>query len=382
MVTTLAPVARFRSLLEQHHRELTALATTVETARTARTEWEWALAALNPQPRRAGWLTGRRPLGTVYVRMPATLPVYSFALFAVGALLPGNRVVVRPAGPSRHVVGPLVRLAREAGLPIELHTGGWEDFEAEAGESADGFVFCGGPDRADRLAAVLPDRTRLLYQGPGCCAFVVTAEADPVRAAEAVVRTRLFNSSQDCLATERVYVADRVLDGFLAALDARLDEVSYGADNTADIDVGPLLLDARAADWYRRIADGEGTVLRAGRNLGGSLYETCVVEAAPDSPLVLDEKYCPVLPVVRYRNDPELRDMLRLGDYALGLTVHGRLPSFGTLDFGHVAVGTTHYDLESPLSPFGGYRRTTFVRTGDGLRRGPALVPYEMSTRG
>ncbi|MFJ4097483.1 aldehyde dehydrogenase family protein [Kitasatospora sp. NPDC089913] len=381
-MTTPVQVERFRSLLEQHRHELTALATTVETARTARTEWEWALAALNPQPHRTHWLAGRRPLGAVYVRMPATLPVYSFALFAVGALLPGNRVVLRPAGPSRHVVEPLVRLAHEAGLPIELRTGTWEDFETEAKESANGFVFCGGSERAERLAAVLPDRTRLLCQGPGCCAFVVTAGADPVLAAEAVVRTRLFNSSQDCLATERVYVADPVLDRFLAALDTQLDKVSYGADNTADVDVGPLLLDAHAADWYSRIAGGEGSILRPGANLGGSLYETCVVEAAPDSALVLDEKYCPVLPVVRYRNDSQLQDMLRLGDYALGLTVQGRLPSFGTLDFGHVAVGTTHYDLESPLSPFGGYRRTTFVRADGSLRRGPALVPFEMSTRG
>ncbi|BEL07214.1 hypothetical protein Q0Z83_054050 [Actinoplanes sichuanensis] len=370
-------VAAFRRLLVANRADLIELCMSVETLRTAEVEWAWALT--DPEYRRVAWLSERRPLGTIYVRMPATLPVYSFFLFVVGSLLPGNRVVVRPAAASRHVVAAVGELAVESGLPVDVQTGDWSSFEASAKQEADGVVFCGGPERADQLDSVLPERVRLLYQGPGSCAFVVTAEADLEQAAAAVVRTRLFNSSQDCLATERVYVAEAVRDGFFAALDAVLDRVRYGENRDPRVDVGPLLLDKHADDWYGRVAGGEGRVHRAGRHLGGSLYEACVVEAAPDSELMLAEKYCPIIPVATYESDRRLRDMLSLGDYALGLTVYGRLPSFGTLDFGHVAINKTQYDLENPMSPFGGRRRTTFVRAGSGRRSGPALVPFEMS---
>ncbi|BAJ29153.1 MULTISPECIES: aldehyde dehydrogenase family protein [Kitasatospora] len=369
-----------RGLLAEEKPELIALAATVETVRTAETEWQWADAGLALDRRQVAWLAGRVPLGTVHVRLPATLPLYSFVLFAVGALLPGNRVLVRPATASRHVVERVVSIARRAGLDVRADRDDWESFERRTGEDAAGVVFCGGPARAERLHQRLPERTRMVYQGPGCCAFVVAADADPAAAAAAVAATRLFNSSQDCLATERVYVADAVFDRFTAELDRVLDGVRYGPNTDPATDVGPLLLTAHAEDWYRRITDpAAGTVLRAGGRIGPDLYETSVLEAAADSAVVLEEKYCPILPLVRYRSDRELRQMLELGDFALGLTVHGRMPSFGTLDFGHVAIGSTQYDQENAMASFGGYRRTTFVRQARGVRPGPALVPFEMS---
>jgi acyl-CoA reductase-like NAD-dependent aldehyde dehydrogenase len=239
-------------------------------------------------------------------------------------------------------------------------------------------VYCGSAEHAARLDQDLPDRVRLICQGPGVCAAVVTDFADIQAAAESVIATRIFNSSQDCMATERVYVHHAAYPEFIDALLAAAGRVRVGPNADPDTQLGPLLLTGLTDRWLADPASC-GTVLRVSGH-DGPACGLVIIEAAADAPIVLEEKYCPILPVVRYHTDRDLAEMLALGDYALGLTVFGAgLPVFGTLDFCHVAVNSSLYEHEDAWSAFGGHRRTTLVR-GPGLRRtGPVLVPYALT---
>ncbi|MFF0487382.1 aldehyde dehydrogenase family protein [Nocardia sp. NPDC004068] len=372
-----AQLARLAVAVEAHRGELAAALWEVETQATTRTELEWLTAGLNPG-RRAAWLAQRRGIGTVFAATPATLPLYSTLLFALAPTLAGNRVVVRPATASRRCVALLIELAAEAGLAVELADEPWHRFAATAADNADGMVYCGSTDHAAELDHILPERVRLICQGPGVCAAVVPDTADLAVAAESVIETRIFNNGQDCLATERVYVHRAVRDEFAATLITAADRIRIGANTDPATRIGPPLVPGFVEKWASDLSS-HGAVLRVPER-EGSVYGVAIVEAAADAPIVVQEKYCPVLPLVTYRDENELGQMLALGEYALGLTVFGaRLPVFGTLDFCHVAVGGSLYEHEDAWSAFGGHRRTTLVR-GPGVRRtGPVLVPYALS---
>ena len=360
------------------HGELLDALTTVETHRTARTELSWTLAAFDPPPQKVAWLCGRAPVGSVYVASPATLPVYSFVLFALAPAVAGNRVVVRAASVSRHCAELMSEIACHAGLDITTTSERWVDFAAHACSKADGMVFAGSREHIQTLDAQVPEATRLIGQGPGVCAAVVTAAADLQQAARCILTARLFNSSQDCLATERVYVADDVFDEFLDALEAEADTVVLGENSDPDTDLGPLLIPSAAQTWYPHLTD-MGRVVRRPRQVEGFLYDLAIVEATSDARVVLSETYCPILPVVRYKGRRQLQEMLAAGDFALGLTVFGELSSLSTLDFAHVALNQSIYDFEDAWAPFGGYRHTTLVRHSDHRRAGPALIPFELT---
>lgn len=375
-----APHARMTQLAEAvraQRPELMAALLGVETHTTAVTELDWVLAALTPGPM-TGWLSQRRGIGTVFAATPATLPLYSTLLFALAPALAGNRVVARPASASRDCVRLLYALAAEAGLPVELVDQPWDEFAASAADHADGMVYCGSAEHAAQLDQALPHRVRLICQGPGVCAAVVTDTADIQAAAESVIATRIFNSSQDCMATERVYVHHAVYPEFIDALLAAAGRVRTGPNADPETQLGPPLLTGLIDRWLADLAS-HSTVLREPEH-DGPAWGLAIVETAADAPIVLEEKYCPILPVVSYRNDRDLAEMLALGDYALGMSVFGSaLPIFGTLDFGHVAVNSTLYEHEDAWSAFGGHRRTTLIR-GPGLRRtGPVLVPYALT---
>ncbi|MCX4093189.1 aldehyde dehydrogenase family protein [Nocardia sp. alder85J] len=371
------PMVRLAEAVEAHRAELTSALVQVETHRTAATELDWLLAGLIPGVNNA-WLAQRRGIGTVFTATPATLPLYSMLLFALAPALAGNRVVVRAASASRDCVRLLLALAVEAGLPVELVEQPWAEFSATAAGNAGGVVYCGSVGHAAELDEALPEHVRLICQGPGVCAAVVTDAADIPVAARTVIATRIFNNSQDCMATERVYVHRSVYGEFIDALLTAADTVKTGPNDDPTTQLGPLLIDGLANRWLSNPTD-HGTVLRS-PGQDGALPGLAIFEADADAPIVLEEKYCPVLPVVEYRDDHDLAAMLTLGDYALGLTVFGpKLPRFGTLDFCHVAVDSTLYEHEDAWTPFGGHRRTTLVR-GPGVRRtGPVLVPYALS---
>lgn len=350
----------------------------VETYRTARTELDWTLAALEADEQRIDWLDRRDPVGTVYTSTPATMPVYSFVLFALSPAVVGNRVIARAASASRHCAQLIGDIVTDAGADVSITAAPWPEFSTRACAEADGMVFAGSAEHIQLLDRQLPAETLLIGQGPGVSAAVVTAEADLEQAARTVVATRLFNSAQDCLATERVYVADSVYERFIEALTAQADTITVGDNSDPETDLGPLLIPDAARPWYPRLSD-LGDVIRKGHVFDDGLYDLAILEADAAASVVLDETFCPVLPVVRYTSTQRLQKMLAGGRFALSMTIFGDARRIGTTDFGHIAVNQPIYDFEDAWSPFGGYRQTTLVRDAHQRRGGPVLIPYELS---
>lgn len=373
-----AALSAVAKIVRSREDELLDALLTVETHRTACTELEWVRAALDVSTERLAWMAERSPTGTVYVASPATMPVYSFVLFALGPATVGNRIVLRPASATRQCADLMTEVAQAAGVNITATAGPWRDFAARACANADGMVFAGSRSHIETLDAQLPAETALIGQGPGVCAAVVPPTADIELAARHVVATRLFNSSQDCLATERVYVADEVFDAFADAVVAEASATRVGANDDPATVVGPLLMPRAAQEWYS-VLEEQATILRASQRHDEALYDLAVVEAEPDAPVVLEETYCPILPLVRYHGQRTLQRMLAAGDFALALTVFGDLPSAGDTDFAHIAMNQPIYDFEDAWAPFGGYRKSTLIRHGDHRRSGPVLIPHALS---
>lgn len=109
-----------RAAVHSHREELLARLMTVETHTTAVTELRWLLAGLAPSAQVVRWMQSRRPVGSVFVATPATLPLYSFLLFALAPALVGNQVVLRPASASRTCVDLLAAITEDAGVPAGL----------------------------------------------------------------------------------------------------------------------------------------------------------------------------------------------------------------------------------------------------------------------
>lgn len=362
--------------------DLEASLSELESPRTLRQELAWCESALHQLPKAREQLSDARPLGEVLVTLPSSLPLYSALLFGASASLPGNAVRLRPSRKNVELTRLLVeRVFHPIGLDVTVADQGWAEFAASF-PSPDGVLFTGTYEHAVKLERRLSPHAVFAYQGGGNCAAVVSPGADLERAVATIVRDRCFNSGQDCLSTERIYVHEDLMSEFIEQLLHESALRTTSPDLREEADLHPLEHADRFRSRRQQALKNATHVLADGAELSDGLFGLTVVESTARSADVVIESYGPLLHVVVWRDEEELRRMLLRGTLALGITFWGALPSFGTLDFGQVAIDESLYEYEDFLVPFGGYRRSSFIRRSTSCATGPFWVPDAMSADG
>jgi acyl-CoA reductase-like NAD-dependent aldehyde dehydrogenase/nicotinamidase-related amidase len=254
---------------------------------------------------------------------PVAIPIGKIA----PALAWGNAVVWKPSPPATRIALTVLELARGAGLPdglINLVTGGRATAEALMGsEGVDG-VSLSGSSAAGWTAQEICARRRVALQAElgGNNAAIVWEGTDLARAADLLARGAFSFAGQRCTANRRVIVEARSLAPIVEALVAATGRLHWGDPLEPATDVGPLISrEARArvaASIERAAADGDRILaphvaepaIAAPPERAGYLAPTLVISDRPQSPIVLEESFGPVLVVQAARDFDHALDLL------------------------------------------------------------------------
>lgn len=359
----------------------------IETYQMANLELNKTLRALRSYSKEIPYLIERRPIGKVGVVLPFNTPLYSLVLYAFGPLLAGNRVFVKASSLTSEVITEIYKTCIGDFLEpaLTLHPPGqW--FLRELclkNEKVDAISFTGQWSSIDHFIRQIPGNVRVIYSGSGCNPFIVLSNADISCAVEKAISSRLWNSGQDCLATERFYVENEVYDEFIEKLIEKIKKTSCGDNHDFDVTVGPLISKSAVEHVLAVIKSSEGTsrILHKGE-IQDRLVTPFVFEADPVSPILLTEKYAPIFAVTKFHCRDDASLLANQGNYALAATVWGEDSDFiEGLNFPHIANNTSILDIEDEDAhiPFGGYKNSGFVRqksTGY-FKSGPILYSVE-----
>lgn len=290
LVRTLTEIATHASATDEINRSLMALAGAA-----------WEIERARPPN-----------TGTISVFHPSNNVLYAYVLYAVIPCLFANRVVVRPsARATRPVLDVHGLITNSVELPIEVTTVTQREFLSTVAGS-DVVVFTGRYDNALSVAGGLRRDQLLVYFGGGLNPIVVGAEADLEAAARDSVRARLYNSGQDCLCPDVIFVQDSVSEVFMRALLHELTPIRLAESRT---EVGARLapiyyydilprLERFLEGCQDRIVFG-GHIVRAAQTV-----QPTVLVSDLDAQLVETEFFAPVFNVVRYRQPEALRNWL------------------------------------------------------------------------
>lgn len=274
-----------------------------------------------------------RPWGVWAVISPFNFPLALVGGPAIGALITGNTVVVKPSNTGALMALELYRIMRGAGLPKEaLHivTGGDETGDLLAHhDDVDGLTFTGSHPVGMYLYRTVSEKRPkpVVCEMGGKNPAIVTDSADLDVAVQGVVRGAFGLSGQKCSATSRVYVQQRVYDRFVEKLVEVTRRLEVGNPLELDTFVGPVI-DDDAVDRFRKaVAEVEssggevlvgGHVLEEGDLARGRYVEPTVVTAPLDSWIWKEELFIPFLAVTKVK---DLDEAIRLcNDTELGLT--------------------------------------------------------------
>jgi betaine-aldehyde dehydrogenase len=278
-------------------------------------------------------VTLREPVGVVAVITPWNWPLTLLTRSLAPALAAGNAVVVKPASLTPAItVEALALLAADPELPegivscvlgsgavvgdaLVKHPG--VEMIAFTGESTTGIDVM--KHAADRLKKV---SLELGGKSPN----IVFADAAMDKALEGAAAAAFSSTGQICTAGSRLLLERSIADEFLTRLAERVDALLIGDGLDPRTDVAPVVSrgQQRAILDYIELGRREGELVAGGGELRGEAFEAgcyvppaIVTALAPDSRIVQEEIFGPVLAVQVFDDDEEAIALANCTEFGL-----------------------------------------------------------------
>jgi RHH-type transcriptional regulator, proline utilization regulon repressor / proline dehydrogenase / delta 1-pyrroline-5-carboxylate dehydrogenase len=319
------------------------------------------------------------PRGVCAVIAPWNFPLAIPTGMTSAGLVAGNSVVLKPAEQSPASAFALVEALREAGAPpgaIQLLPGFGEvgaalvrdprvHVIAFTGSSAVGLEIV-------RTAAETPDGQthvkRVVAEMGGKNAVLVDSDADLDDAVPAIVRSAFVYAGQKCSAASRVLVHEKLADALLERLSGAVKVLQVGQADDFATEVPPVI--EREAqervNRYAELAAEEGRVVARQESIpseGWFCPPTLATDLPPDSAVLRDEIFGPLLAVERVPDMATASDLLERSPFALTGGLFSRNPR--TVDevarrspVGNLYVNRHITGAMVGRQPFGGNRRS------------------------
>lgn len=340
----------------------------------------------------------RQPLGVCVGIAPFNFPVMITAWLAIPAIACGNTFIIKPSEQNPSAVIRFAELLTEAGLPDHV-------FNIIQGDKAVvnrlithpriNAVNCvGSTPVAEHIyhTAIAHNKRAQAFGGAKNHAIVMP-DAPIDNTITALLGAGFGAAGERCMAISVIVaVGDTVADQLKAGLTQAITQLTIGAGEQTNADMGPLISAAhrqRVIDYIAAGIDAGATLVVDGRSpppatptegffLGATLFD----HVTPDMTIYQDEIFGPVLCIVRVNDYEEALNLVNQHECGNGValfTQHGGIAR----DFAaQVQVGMVGINVPIPVPvayhPFGGWKRSVF---GDVHLHGDEGVRFYTKTK-
>lgn len=320
----------------------------------------------------------RTPVGVVAAISPWNFPLVLALRKVAPALAAGCPVVLKPASATPLSALALAEVAHEVGLPagvFQLVVGPARAIGAEFLENpiCRKITFTGSTEVGRELIRGAAQRVqKLSLELGGHAPVLVFADADLETAVKGTIVAKFRNSSQSCIAANRIYVERSIYGRFVEAFVAAVRALKVGDGLQEGVDVGPLINQEALDHALRQIEQARSAgakVLcgggRADCGAGFFLEPTVLDEPPADAQCMTDETFAPVAPICPF--DDEREALRRANATRYGLAAYAFTRDLGRawrvaegLDAGTIAINDGAPSTSQ--CPFGGVKESGWGR--------------------
>lgn len=320
-----------------------------------------------------GWYT-RKPVGIIAAITPFNDPLNLVAHKLGPALMGGNGVVLKPSGRTPLTGLAFIELLLEAGVPAgrlaAIVSGPGVSGAIVSDPQVDLISFTGGPRTADRIAAAAGAK-KILSELGGNNATIVCADAEPGKAAAAIVAGAFGVAGQNCLSVQRVYVHISLFEQVLEKVVSGTRALRTGAKFDRSTDVGPLISQAearRVEEWVDEAWKAGATIHVGGQRRNAFYQPTVLTDVPADARIIREEVFGPVVSITPFIQVSDAIQAANDSEYGLQAgvfteSIDTALAIADKLHVGAVVINETS-DVRIDSMPFGGFKKSGVGREG------------------
>lgn len=301
------------------------------------------------------------PYGVVLVMSPWNYPFMLTLDPVIGAIAAGNCVVIKPSAYSASTSDLLGQLF--AGLFqqefVAVVPGGRAENTALLEQKFD-YIFFTGSVEVGKLVMEKASRnlTPVTLELGGKSPCIVDETANLKLAAKRIVFGKYLNVGQTCVAPDYLFVHESVKDHLVGYLKMAITEC-YGAKPLENRDYGRIV-NQKHFERICGLMEGE-KILAGGETQPEKLRiaPTILGDITPESPVMQEEIFGPILPVMTYRDLSEVADYVSahpkpLAFYFFTTSRAHEEYLLSRCSFGGGCINDTIIHLATTAMPFGG----------------------------
>ena len=303
------------------------------------------------------------PKGIVLIIAPWNYPFQLLMAPLVAAISAGCCAVLKPSEDASHTEKILCEIINKYFEPnyISIVTGMGADVVPKLIHNYNfNHVFFTGSVPVGRIIATMAAEhlipVTLELGGKSPC--IVDKTAKIKIAAKRIAWAKFYNAGQTCIAPDYILVDKTVKMELINALKKAINELYEGNPQKSD-SFGRIINAKRFSTLCTYLKDGE--IVYGGEYDKEDLYiaPTLIDAVSLDSKLMQDEIFGPILPIISYSSESEIKTIIAKNPNPLSLYVFSEKSSFSNkiineIPFGGGAINNCIIHLLSTEMPFGG----------------------------
>lgn len=312
---------------------------------------------LSPASSKIYW----EPYGTVLILAPWNYPVQLTLVPLISAIAAGCTAIVKPSAYTPRTSAAVAALISDVFDPAlaAVVEGGRAENTALLEEKFD-FIFFTGSAGVGRvvMAAAAKHLTPVALELGGKSPVIVAPDADVDLAARRIVWGKFLNAGQTCVAPDHVWVREDARDFFVEKLKKQIVKC-YGENPLASPDLGRIVNEKHFDRLQALTRHGTVAFGGVGDRAALKMEPTVLVDVSEDDPVMGEEIFGPILPVLTYTDIDDLIAHLQTKPRPLALYTFTRNKWMAkkisdALPFGGGCVNDTVLHLANGNLPFGG----------------------------
>jgi succinate-semialdehyde dehydrogenase / glutarate-semialdehyde dehydrogenase len=324
-------------------------------------------------------LVTKQPVGVSLLITPWNFPA-AMATRKIGpALAAGCTVILKPAGETPLTAMAIVEILERAGVPAGVVNlilpvpSGPAIAKILKDPRVVNLSFTGSTEVGRVLLKEAADQViRCSMELGGNAPFLVLSDANVDDAVAGAMLAKMRNGGAACTAANRFYVAKELANEFTEKLTKTMGALKVapgleaGAQLGASVSVKERNKIARLVD--DSVANG-AKINVGGKSIDGSgaFYPTTVLTVSKDNPILKQEIFGPVAPIVITTSDEEAITLANATEFGLIAYVYSSdlkraIRTAEALESGMVAINKGV--ISDPAAPFGGFKQSGLGREG------------------